>query len=785
VSYPVPGYPLYVDGAYYTAEIWRMFDGGTAVQDAGSPSSVSPASGVYPDSGTAMQVLPGGGMTVTVNAGYCSIASSTGAGVYRFGLMQQATLTVAANSSGQTRLDYVIAGVSDEGSGSTSFVEYLTGTTSPPAQPADSLLLAEISVPNGASSVVSGDITDLRAFVAAPGCIVPVVSAADAPTGPTGQLYYDVANGQLLYSPVTQVTKELTGTGNWTCPSYVSTVAARAIGGGGGGTGVVSGTPGSATFASAGQPSWTAPTGVSAVTVQAWGAGGGGGGSEKYYYGSGAAGGGGGGGFSTGTVPVTAGSSYQVTVGAGGQGGSGTSSGNSGGASSFTGDAGTSGAPATITAGGGQRGFSSSASNSGQGGAGGSGDWTGGTGGQGGSYDGGGGGGGAGDGSDGGSGGHPAAGAGGAGGGSGGEGGDTGGIYGGSEAGGANGGSPGGGGGGGGTPNIPDSGPSTGGDGAPGLVILSWTPFGSGGGGGGGGEEAYEPAMAVTTGRSYSYSVGTGGGDSANGTATSFTGDSKTLFANPGLATDEMATGGVGGTGSSNTQHFDGGAGGTGSTGSGQQGFGGGGGASGSATGTGGAGGNATSTAAGAGGTAGPYAGAGGAGGGGNGANGAAPGGGGGGSSGESLGYSGGTGGSGALTLSYTIAPGAIPYQLASTQSWYQYEPAGSLSSVSLNMTADGVSDYEISVWAANTGPKASATHGQLQILADGKQIDAIGAQSSTGVTRAGYWDAGWVYYTSGAQGTTLGQGDHTIEFTSNFGALEGPAYVRVTQMLA
>ena len=100
-------------------------------------------------------------------------------------------------------------------------------------------------------------------------------------------------------------------------------------------------------------------------------------------------------------------------------------------------------------------------------------------------------------------------------------------------------------------------------------------------------------------------------------------------------------------------------------------------------------------------------------------------------------------------------------------------------------MTADGVSDYEISVWAANTGPKVSATHGSLQILADGSQLDAISAQSSTGVTKAAYWNTGWTFYTSGAQGTTLSAGDHTIEFTSNFGTLEGPAYVRVTQVLA
>jgi hypothetical protein len=737
VTYPVPGYPLYVDGAYYPAALWRQFDGGTAVQDAGSAAAVSPAGGVFGDPGSAMLVTPGTGMTVTVNAGYCSVPNSSGSGAYRFGLMQSATFTVTAPGSG-TRLDYVVAGVNDPAvAGVSSYVGYLTGTSSPPAQPANSVLLAEVSVPSTASSITSGMITDLRAFVAAPGCIVPVASAGVAPSGPTGQLFWDVATGQLLYSPVTSVTVELTGSGNWTCPAYVTEVAARATGGGGGGTGITSGASGSQTFTSSGN--WTAPDGVTEVTVQMWGGGGGGGGSEHFYFTQDGPGGGGGGGAgcSQDTVAVTAGNGYQVTVGASAGGGAG---------SGGSGDSGNGG---------------SGGSGSGPGGAGGGGSAGPGFGGGGGSTD------------------H--SGTGGAGGGgyaSGGRGGGTGNTTGGG------GGSPGAGGGGAGASTT--TGPSNGGGGAGGMVIVSWTPDSQGGGGGGGGEMAYNPAMAVQATRTYPYSVGTGGGDSTDGTATSFTAQSASVLANGGQATSDVATGGTGGTGGTGAQLYDGGAGGLGSASSGESGFGGGGGASGSSTGTGADGGGATTTAAGTGGAAGPYGGAGGTGGNGNGANGASPGGGGGGSSGESLGYSGGTGGSGSLTLSYVIAPGAIPYPLAGGQSWYEYDSStGAVSSVQVTITADGISDYEITCQASGTGAEAGGrVYGTLQILDGGSQLDAIDALSSSG-TPAAHYNAGWSYVTSGAQGTTLSPGTHVIEFTSSGVTMTGPASIRVAQVIA
>src|SRR5690606_29439422 len=76
---------------------------------------------------------------------------------------------------------------------------------------------------------------------------------------------------------------------------------------------------------------WLAPLGIEEVTVEAWG-GGGGGSSGNPSFSSSGGGGGGGGAYAKGTVSVTPGGIYAITVGAGG----GPST--AGGDSSFVGD---------------------------------------------------------------------------------------------------------------------------------------------------------------------------------------------------------------------------------------------------------------------------------------------------------------------------------------------------------------------------------------------------------------------------------------------------------------
>jgi autotransporter-associated beta strand protein len=71
-------------------------------------------------------------------------------------------------------------------------------------------------------------------------------------------------------------------------------------------------------FTTPGTVTWTCPLGVSNVTVQAWGGGGAGGGANRPSSANAAAGGGGGGAYASSTVSVTPGTGYAVVVGAGG-----------------------------------------------------------------------------------------------------------------------------------------------------------------------------------------------------------------------------------------------------------------------------------------------------------------------------------------------------------------------------------------------------------------------------------------------------------------------------------
>jgi len=196
----------------------------------------------------------------------------------------------------------------------------------------------------------------------------------------------------------------------------------------------------------------------------------------------------------------------------------------------------------------------------------------------------------------------------------------------------------------------------------------------AGGGGGGGGEYAAEPAVAVTPGTSYPFTVGVGGlggnwglagFQGAVGGTTTFAGDTpatahQTVTANGGLTEKPGGTlGGVGGTGSANTTHHDGGAGGT----SPSYGAGGGGGSGGSAAG-GNTGNNASGMTGGTGATAVTGGGAGG-----NGASspgwptaGGAPGGGGGGgytNPNTGVNNPGANGSTGQIVLTYTVASGS------------------------------------------------------------------------------------------------------------------------------
>lgn len=198
------GSPLWTDGMVFSAALGRRFFSSLAVYDQGTAAAVAPGSGVYQAPFSALAVTaPVSGLSVNVSAGYAAIAASAaGQGAYLMGLMAAGSLTVAANSSGNPRVDLVVAQVHDLGS-SSSFcdVNIITGTpgSSPatPAVPANAIPLAKVAVANGASNIVTGNITDLRSTAVPPGCVLPVPTAAQAPPVAATQLMLNAGTGLL------------------------------------------------------------------------------------------------------------------------------------------------------------------------------------------------------------------------------------------------------------------------------------------------------------------------------------------------------------------------------------------------------------------------------------------------------------------------------------------------------------------------------------------------------------------------------------------------------------
>jgi hypothetical protein len=240
------GYPCYDDGMSWTSLLSRQFVGGAATWDANaSATAVTPLSGVFGGSGSPLQVTQAASpaMSVLVNPGYAAVAHlNQGHGVYIFGLTGQAALTVAANSSGQTRVDLVLARVYDTANSSSYCdVEIVEGTpgAGQAATPGTSLLLAAVSVASGAASITNSSITDKRTYTAAPGGILPASTAAAPPAAP-GQVVYDTSTGTLerLASSVTSSqTWSEPGTYSWTVPAgcLPPRMQAWAAGSGGGG----------------------------------------------------------------------------------------------------------------------------------------------------------------------------------------------------------------------------------------------------------------------------------------------------------------------------------------------------------------------------------------------------------------------------------------------------------------------------------------------------------------------------------------------------------------------
>jgi hypothetical protein len=208
---------------------FRTYEIGTKVLNAGTVAANQVAGGVFPGNG-AMAVTAAGGMNVQISAGYCCCPNSTSAlqGGYVFGLMQAQTLALQAASLTYPRIDIVVANVNDLGTdASGAVVQVVEGTPgatpTPPAAPANSITLAQVAVGASATSVTSANITDTRAYVVAPGGVLPIQNEAAAPAMPSSQFFYNLQTNQLCIGTGTAGTTALPSILPWTPQIAVKT----------------------------------------------------------------------------------------------------------------------------------------------------------------------------------------------------------------------------------------------------------------------------------------------------------------------------------------------------------------------------------------------------------------------------------------------------------------------------------------------------------------------------------------------------------------------------------
>lgn len=196
------GYVPWLDGGTYNEAVLRTLTAASWY----NTGAAQILGGVVP-SGGAMQVTAGGGMSVAVATGYAVVPASAGstAGGYVIPLMSPATLTVATSDPSNPRIDIVVANVVDNGD-ATSFgeVQILAGTPSPvpspPTAPSNSITLAQVAVGAGVTSIVTGNITDVRTRQVAQGGIMPIQGISAAPTGFEGFYAHDRVTHRLLHN---------------------------------------------------------------------------------------------------------------------------------------------------------------------------------------------------------------------------------------------------------------------------------------------------------------------------------------------------------------------------------------------------------------------------------------------------------------------------------------------------------------------------------------------------------------------------------------------------------
>jgi len=193
-------------GATHTAAQMRTYTGSVLAGIAGaSGDTLRPLGGLHPDLGTEWVVTQAGSpnMTVLVGPGVAAIPGneSNTQGTYFVANDAIVTLTITAAHATLPRIDIVVVNVRDQvysGASNDSQLQVVAGTPagSPvaPTAPNNSITIAQVLVGAGVTSIINGNITDARFYMAGVGGVIKARNDAARP----GTL--NIGEGQLVWT---------------------------------------------------------------------------------------------------------------------------------------------------------------------------------------------------------------------------------------------------------------------------------------------------------------------------------------------------------------------------------------------------------------------------------------------------------------------------------------------------------------------------------------------------------------------------------------------------------
>lgn len=209
--FTVPGW-LQNAGTVHTAAQMRNYIGAFIAGTNGSATALIGRGGIHRDFGGQMGVAQTGSpsMAVQVDSGACWIPGTEAASQGSYGVVNDASTTLSITTAHATlpRIDIVQARVRDSfysGVNNDAVLDVKAGTpnASPtaPSPDANALVLAEVLVGAGVTSIVNANITSKRKWLTAVGGVMQANLTTDLPASTdigTGQLVYNIQTKELV-----------------------------------------------------------------------------------------------------------------------------------------------------------------------------------------------------------------------------------------------------------------------------------------------------------------------------------------------------------------------------------------------------------------------------------------------------------------------------------------------------------------------------------------------------------------------------------------------------------